>query len=43
MRITRIETAIAPDKTVAVVRVGTDTGLEGLGQTAPRHAVRLPR
>lgn len=38
MRITRIETAVSPDNMVVVVRVGTDTGLEGLGQTAPRHA-----
>ncbi len=38
MRITRIETAVSPENMVVVVRVGTDTGLEGLGQTAPRHA-----
>jgi len=38
MRIAQIETAVSPDNMVAVVRVGTDTGLVGLGQTAPRHA-----
>ena len=38
MKITRIETAVSPENMVVVVRVGTDTGLEGLGQTAPRHA-----
>jgi L-alanine-DL-glutamate epimerase-like enolase superfamily enzyme len=38
MRIARIETHLAPKGNVAVVRVYTDDGAEGIGQTAPYRA-----
>lgn len=38
MKIARIETHLAPKGTVAVVRVYTDDGVEGVGQTAPYRA-----
>lgn len=38
MKITRIETHLAPHGHVATVRVGTDDGAEGIGQTAPHGA-----